>query len=78
MPLDAKMTALIDNDFAYHTASKDDVAAMNANRDQLRDVCQAVMERIPAGREAALVKTKMEEAMYWANAALTRPNPVQR
>ncbi len=36
------------------------------------DVAQKVAAIVPPGREAALALTKVEEAMFWANAAIAR------
>lgn len=43
-------------------------------RETLRGVAEAVVPQLPggAGREQALFLTKVEEAMFWANAAIAR------
>jgi hypothetical protein len=34
-----------------------------------------LVDLMPPGREASLAATKMEEAMFWANAAIARHHP---
>jgi len=71
------MTSDLKNRFAYH-APKDDVVKhdhRNVRRMhyQLADELDAIL---PEGREKALVFTKLEESMMWANAAIARVNPI--
>lgn len=59
--------------FGYHPAGtqwKQD--AHQAVRDQCLALAESLNARLPEGREKALVFTKLEEAMFWANAALAR------
>lgn len=71
--LSTAQTADLDKRFSYHQP-KDDVVKKNHEqvRHALRIAAEALTELIPAGREHALVLTKLEEAMMWANAAIAR------
>lgn len=47
-----------------------------AVRQRLGEMAEWLHGLLPPGRENALVLTKVEEAMFWANAALARaPDP---
>ncbi|MER7726403.1 hypothetical protein [Streptomyces sp. NPDC096323] len=41
-------------------------------RQACRHLADQINEQVPAGREQALALTKVEEAMFWANAAIAR------
>lgn len=58
--------------FRHHPPSPERVSAHRAVRDQLRVTAMHLDSLLPDGREAALVQTKLEEAMFWANAAIAR------
>lgn len=60
--------------FAYHKPVDDKRAATHDTlRNVLQDVADVIVELTPEGREQSLAVTKLEEAMFWANAALARP-----
>lgn len=72
----------IENRFNYHRPPDDDAAERHAQiRDILREAASDIVTCIEHGvgaagaREAALMLTKLEEAMFWANAALARNWP---
>lgn len=61
------------NRFNYHPPRTEERAqAHEGVRRSLLAVAQEFQDNLPAGREKALVLTKLEEAMFWANAALAR------
>jgi hypothetical protein len=69
----AKIThADLDNRFNYHAPDAARAAAHGEAREILREAAVALVALIPAGREASLVVTHLEEAMFWANASLAR------
>ena len=59
--------------FEYHAPTSDGRRAAHAH---VRGSCLALARTlhalVPDGREKAIVITKIEEAMFWANAALAR------
>lgn len=63
----------ITNRFSYHAPGSQDRA--NAH-DGVRRSCCSLAEylnaELPEGREKSLAVTKLEEVMFWANAALAR------
>lgn len=63
----------IDNRFRFHPAPDEEKRnAHSAVRALYADLAHRVNERLPEGREKSLAITKLEEAMFWSNAALAR------
>ena len=63
----------LDHRFGYH-APKDDATVKRHQtvRNATRDLADHYAETLPAGREKSLALTKLEEAMFWGNAAIAR------
>jgi hypothetical protein len=63
----------IQNRFDYHPPKDEYVKTQH---EDVRAACKYVAEffgdTLPEGREKALAMTKLEEAMFWANAAIAR------
>ena len=59
--------------FGFHPANGPDRARAH---EEVRAACRELAEKLsalmPAGREAACALTKVEEVMFWANAAVAR------
>ncbi|MDG3012450.1 hypothetical protein G4X40_20120 [Rhodococcus sp. D2-41] len=68
----------IENRFDFHPAA---TADRRAAHESIREGCKALAlfleAKVPVGREKALALTKVEEAMYWANAAIARQEDCQ-
>jgi hypothetical protein len=62
----------IDNRFTYHPPSSVKVHLHEHVRDTLKRVAQDFDAVLPEGREKSLALTKLEEAMFWANASIAR------
>lgn len=63
----------IHNRFSFHPALSETRRRMH---EHTRDLCErlamTLAGNLPSGRESALAITKLEEVMFWANAALAR------
>ena len=66
------------NRFAFHPADTPEKQKAHENvRDTLLDCAIEIVELTgPMSREQSLAITKLEEAMFWANAAIARATPV--
>jgi len=66
----------IDNRFDFHPAT---TAEKRAEHGSVRNACAELAHQInevaPEGREKSLAITKLEEVMFWANAAIARAQP---
>lgn len=67
-----KQAADLENRFTYHPPKDDQPQRYNELRMLARTMATAVITRTPPGREQALALTKLEEACFWANAAIAR------
>lgn len=64
--------------FGYHPPSTPAVAKAHEDvRDEFRVAAEFVCEVMPPCRERATALTKLEEAMFWANAGIARNQVVQ-
>lgn len=63
----------LDHRFAFHPAADEEKRnAHSSVRMLLASAASDLNGWIPDGREKSIVMTKLEEAMFWANAALAR------
>ena len=66
------MSEDLDRRFNYHAPDTERVQLHEQAREQLKLVAHFVESRVPDGREKSLALTKLEEAMFWTNAAIAR------
>lgn len=62
----------IENDFRYHPATEKTGPLHEKVRAELRGLADYLSTVVPEGREQSLMLTKLEEAMFWANAGIAR------
>ncbi|MGN7137222.1 Acb2/Tad1 domain-containing protein [Streptomyces pseudogriseolus] len=63
----------IEHRFAFHAAATQEKRdAHTSVRQQCRLLADELNELLPDGREKSLALTKLEEVMFWANAAIAR------
>lgn len=58
--------------FSYHRPAEDERERYDALRAAAGSVATLVMGFCPPSRERSLALTKLEEAVFWANAAIAR------
>ncbi len=67
------LPADIENRFAFHAATTEEKRdAHTSIRQECRRLADDLNNRLPEGREKVVAITKLEEVMFWANAALAR------
>ena len=64
--------AALDNNFIYHPPKPGQNERYQFLRNEGWRLSQAVLEQCPSSRERSLALTKIEEAIFWANAAIAR------
>lgn len=62
----------IDNRFTYHPPSETKATKHLMIRESGKTLTEIINEHVPDGREKSLAITKIEEAIFWANAGIAR------
>lgn len=71
-PLFEETQRRLDNTFTYHAPRADQPQRYEALRSQARALAESICRLTPSSREQSLALTKLEEAIFWANAAIAR------
>ena len=75
MEMDTPTHEALNRRFSYHKPPDDNPLIGNTHqfiRDKLLVVAQDILDSTPSCMEQCMVMTKLEEAMFWANAAVAR------
>ena len=67
-----KLKDRMENDFRYHPPVGDQLERYPIIRSSARQLAEIVAKYTPESREQSLAITKIEEAVFWANAAIAR------
>lgn len=62
----------IEDDFTYHAPKGDQPEKYVRIRQCAKGLARLITELCPQGRERSTALTKLEEATFWANAAIAR------
>lgn len=67
-----ELLARIENDFMYHPPKDGQERRYQENRRHFLELARHIVETTPASREQSLALAALEEAMFFANAAIAR------
>jgi hypothetical protein len=62
----------IENNFVYHAPKDDQPQRYELLRGTGKNLAIQILQNTPPSREQSLAITKLEEAIFWANAAIAR------
>jgi hypothetical protein len=62
----------IENNFTYHMPFGSQPERYHVLRGKAKNLALAIVEMTPPSREQSLALTKLEEVVFWANAAIAR------
>ena len=71
-PVSEEMKARIQRDFVYHAPKGDQPRRYEHLRAEARALALVIVSFTPPSREQSLALTHLEEAIFWANAAIAR------
>jgi len=67
-----RMRVRIDNDFVYHKPLPGQPEIYTQLRDKAKELALMIVELVPEGREQSSALTRLEEAVFHANAGIAR------
>lgn len=70
--LTEKQSADLEKNFTYHPPSGDQPARFGLLRSAAKTLALLISENTPLSREQSLALTNLEQAIFWANAAIAR------
>jgi len=62
----------IENNFRYHAPKEGQPEKYEALRAKAKELAYLIDESVPKSREQSLAITNLEQAVFWANAAIAR------
>lgn len=65
-------TTELQSRFSYHTPNPDDIAKFMEIRKHALNVASLINSLCPESREKSLSISRLEEAVFWANASIAR------
>jgi len=69
---DSEIVKDLENRFTYHAPKEGQPEVYSALRDLAKIYAKAICSYTPKSREQSLALTKLEEAVFWANASIAR------
>ncbi|MDK8188988.1 hypothetical protein QP794_02665 [Paenibacillus sp. UMB7766-LJ446] len=66
------MNQQIENNFSYHSPKEGQPAKYEAIRAKAKELAVLIDKQTPKSREQSLAMTNLEQAVFWANAAIAR------
>lgn len=70
--IDESTVAELEKRFTYHSPKGDQPERYNLLRNRAKELAFEIAGNTPLGREQALALTNLEQAIFWANAAIAR------
>ncbi|BCG57474.1 Acb2/Tad1 domain-containing protein [Paenibacillus sp. URB8-2] len=62
----------IENNFSYHAPKEGQPEKYETIRSKAKELAYLIDQECPKSREASVAMTKLEEAVFWANASVAR------
>lgn len=70
--IDQKMSKMLENNFVYHSPKDDQPDRYGILRNSAKKLAYEIVTFTPSSREQSLALTNLEQAIFWANAAIAR------
>ena len=64
--------AQVEHNFTYHAPQGDQVDRYEVLRSEAKKLALTFLRLVPESREQSLALTNLEQAVFWANAAIAR------
>lgn len=71
-PMKERLLGDVANRFTYHAPAADQIPRYQELRNIGKELALSIVEFTPVSREQALALTHLEQAIMWANAAISR------